>query len=92
MLCVMPKTPLTATSDCAAEYSPFFGIEKGAVLQEARVFNESHLNARQCQQVTGTLILPRCVCHYPSSIRFKHLCRSLPSCCTCFAKERPSAR
>ena len=39
----------------AAEYSPFFGIEKGAVLQEARIFNESHINARQCQQVISRL-------------------------------------
>lgn len=39
----------------AAEYSPFFGIEKGAVLQEARIFNESHINARQCQQVISKI-------------------------------------
>ncbi len=31
---------------CAVEYSPFFGIDKGAVLQEARVFNDPHLDAR----------------------------------------------
>ena len=36
----------------AAEYSPFFGIEKGAVLQEARVFNDPQLDARRCAQVT----------------------------------------
>ena len=35
----------------SAEYSPFFGIEKGAVLQEARVFNEPQLDARRCAQV-----------------------------------------
>ncbi len=35
----------------AAEYSPFYGIEKGAVLQEARIFNDSHVDARRCQQV-----------------------------------------
>jgi hypothetical protein len=36
-----------------AEYSPFYGIEKGAVLQEARVFNDSQLDARRCAQVCG---------------------------------------
>lgn len=33
-----------------AEYSPFYGIEKGAVLQEARIFNDSHIDPRKCQQ------------------------------------------
>jgi coatomer protein complex subunit gamma len=33
------------------EYSPFWGIEKGAVLQEARCFNDSQLDSRRCQQV-----------------------------------------
>ncbi|KAH0454873.1 hypothetical protein IEQ34_016797 [Dendrobium chrysotoxum] len=32
------------------EYSPFLGIEKGAVLQEARVFNDPQLDARRCSQ------------------------------------------
>lgn len=35
----------------AAEYSPFYGIEKSAVLQEARVFNDPQLDARRCAQV-----------------------------------------
>lgn len=35
----------------AAEYSPFLGIEKGAVLQEARVFNDPQLDSRRCSQV-----------------------------------------
>lgn len=35
----------------AADYSPFLGIEKGAVLQEARVFNDPQLDARRCSQV-----------------------------------------
>jgi len=36
----------------AAEYySPFLGIEKGAVLQEARVFHDPQLDARRCCQV-----------------------------------------
>lgn len=42
------------------EYSPFFGIEKGAVLQEARIFNDSHINARQCQQVITKLLYLLC--------------------------------
>ena len=33
------------------EYSPFYGIEKGAVLQEARIFNDPHIDPRRCQQV-----------------------------------------
>ena len=36
----------------AVEYSPFFGIEKGAVLQEARVFNDPQLDPRRCSQVS----------------------------------------
>jgi coatomer protein complex subunit gamma len=35
----------------ALDFSPFWGIEKGAVLQEARCFNDSQLDARRCQQV-----------------------------------------
>ncbi|CAL9151207.1 unnamed protein product [Musa hybrid cultivar] len=38
----------------AAEYSPFLGIEKGTVLQEARVFNDPQLDARRCAQVEAT--------------------------------------
>lgn len=38
-------------SEDGLDYSPFWGIEKGAVLQEARCFNESQLDARRCQQV-----------------------------------------
>ena len=36
---------------CAVEYSPFYGIEKGAVLQEARIFHGPNLDPRRCQQV-----------------------------------------
>ena len=35
----------------AVEYSPFFGIEKGAVLQEARAFHDPQLDVRRCSQV-----------------------------------------
>jgi len=38
------------------EYSPFWGIEKGAVLQEARCFNDSQLDSRKCQQVITKLL------------------------------------
>ena len=40
----------------AVEYSPFYGIEKGAVLQEARIFNDSHVDPRRCQQVITKLL------------------------------------
>jgi hypothetical protein len=36
---------------CAVEYSPFYGIEKGAVLQEARIFHDPNLDTRRCSQV-----------------------------------------
>ncbi|GFY89689.1 coatomer gamma-2 subunit, putative [Actinidia rufa] len=42
--------------DDEAEYSPFLGIEKGAVLQEARVFNDPQLDARRCSQVITKLL------------------------------------
>ncbi|XP_051145035.1 coatomer subunit gamma-like [Andrographis paniculata] len=42
--------------DEEVEYSPFFGIEKGAVLQEARVFNDPQLDARRCSQVITKLL------------------------------------
>ena len=51
--CVLSHQP----PDCASlvpgavEYSPFYGIEKGAVLQEARMFNDRNIDARRCQQV-----------------------------------------
>lgn len=33
------------------EYSPFYGIEKGAVLQEARQFHNPQIEARKARQV-----------------------------------------
>ncbi|XP_071691790.1 coatomer subunit gamma-like [Rutidosis leptorrhynchoides] len=42
--------------DEEAEYSPFSGIEKGAVLQEARVFNDPQLDSRRCSQVITKLL------------------------------------
>eukprot|EP00889_Picochlorum_renovo_P002269 jgi/Picre1/29299/NNA_004691.t1 len=38
------------------EFSPFYGIEKGLVLQETRVFNEAHVDPRKCQQVITKLL------------------------------------
>lgn len=38
------------------EYSPFFGIEKGAVLQEARAFHDPQLDVRRCSQVITKLL------------------------------------
>ncbi|RWV92681.1 hypothetical protein GW17_00044920, partial [Ensete ventricosum] len=43
--------------DFVVEYSPFYGIEKGAVLQEARVFHDPQLDARRCSQVSLSQIL-----------------------------------
>nr|CAB3501492.1 unnamed protein product [Digitaria exilis] len=42
--------------DEEVEYSPFFGIEKGAVLQEARAFHDPQLDARRCSQVITKLL------------------------------------
>ena len=55
--CAPCLTPTEATAFTrsvllgAVEYSPFYGIEKGAVLQEARIFNDPHIDPRRCQQV-----------------------------------------
>eukprot|EP00898_Chlorokybus_atmophyticus_P002159 jgi/Chlat1/2944/Chrsp2S04678 len=38
------------------EYSPFWGIEKGAVLQESRIFHDPQLDARRCAQVITKLL------------------------------------
>ncbi|KAJ6310658.1 hypothetical protein OIU76_015390 [Salix suchowensis] len=42
--------------DDEADYSPFLGIEKGAVLQEVRVFNDPQLDPRRCSQVITKLL------------------------------------
>ena len=85
------------------EYSPFWGIEKGAVLQEARCFNESQLDARRCQQVRRRRLVTSV--RLPTRLRvsafvraaqyltFAHPTsarRSLPSCCTCATKATRS--
>jgi len=38
------------------EHSPFWAIEKGAVLQEARCFNDTQISSRKCQQVITKLL------------------------------------
>jgi coatomer protein complex subunit gamma len=38
------------------EFSPFYGIDKGAVLLEARMFNDAQIDARRCQQVITKLL------------------------------------
>jgi len=42
--------------DSVEEISPFWGIDKGTVLQEARCFNEPQLDSRKCQQVITKLL------------------------------------
>lgn len=42
--------------DSTEELSPFCGIEKGKVLQEARCFNDAQIDARKCQQVITKLL------------------------------------
>ncbi|KAK9828275.1 hypothetical protein WJX74_006878 [Apatococcus lobatus] len=46
--------------DEETEFSPFFGIEKGLVLQEARIFNSPQIDARKCQQVITKLLYLLC--------------------------------
>ena len=36
--------------------SPFDGIEKGAVLQDCRIFNDVQLNTRKCEDVLVRLL------------------------------------
>lgn len=59
--------------DDAMEFSPFWGIEKGAVLQEARCFNDSQLDARRCQQVRRFLLLQQAPSPPPSFSSFSFL-------------------
>lgn len=54
-----PHTQPT-THTHTAEFSPFYGIDKGAVLQEARCFNDPQIDARKCQQVCVACV-PACL-------------------------------
>mmetsp|Transcript_25544 Transcript_25544/g.46494 ORF Transcript_25544/g.46494 Transcript_25544/m.46494 type:complete len:926 (-) Transcript_25544:399-3176(-) len=42
--------------DDETEFSPFYGIDKSIVLQEARVFNDTQIDPRKCQQVITKLL------------------------------------
>jgi len=42
--------------DSTEELSPFCGVEKAKVLQEARCFNDAQIDARKCQQVITKLL------------------------------------
>ena len=63
LLVSAPHAPFVLTRVAAAEYSPFYGIEKGAVLQEARCFNDPHIDARRCQQVCPCTVIVRAAGH-----------------------------
>ena len=79
---------------CAVEYSPFYGIEKGAVLQEARIFNDPHIDPRRCQQVRSVVgEEPVYLCKADLRL-ITHLRRrrSSQSCCICSARGRLSPR
>lgn len=56
MALVQPAMKKEDDRDDEEEYSPYLGIEKGAVLQEARVFNDPHVDARRCAQVITKLL------------------------------------
>eukprot|EP00245_Coleochaete_scutata_P011586 TRINITY_DN4319_c0_g2_i1.p1 TRINITY_DN4319_c0_g2~~TRINITY_DN4319_c0_g2_i1.p1 ORF type:complete len:907 (-),score=212.04 TRINITY_DN4319_c0_g2_i1:451-3171(-) len=56
MSLIQPGNKKDEDRDEETEYSPFFGIEKGAVLQEARIFHDPQLDARRCAQVITKLL------------------------------------
>lgn len=56
MALAQPAAKKEDDRDDEEEYSPFLGIEKGAVLQEARVFHDPHVDARRCAQVITKLL------------------------------------
>jgi coatomer protein complex subunit gamma len=56
MALVQPALKKDDDIDDDSEYSPFYGIEKSAVLQEARCFNDRELDARRCAQVITKLL------------------------------------
>ncbi|KAK3240866.1 hypothetical protein CYMTET_49332 [Cymbomonas tetramitiformis] len=64
MAAEQPQTAANAVRDTVKkdedkeeeELSPFYGIEKGAVLQESRVFNDPQIDVRRCQQIITKLL------------------------------------
>lgn len=75
------------------EYSPFLGIEKSAVLQEARVFNDPQLDSRRCSQVI-LFGVPYWffevwnLCNFLNRNLIPQCCRLLSSFCTYSIKGR----
>lgn len=56
MAMVSDERALAKMKDEDLILSPFDGIEKGAVLQECRIFNDLQLNTRRCEQVLVRLL------------------------------------
>lgn len=59
-----------------AEYSPFYGIEKGAVLQEARIFHDPNLDPRRCSQARRA---PRAAGPHPARRRRSGCACAMPA-------------
>lgn len=56
MAMVSDERALAKMKDEDYVISPFEGIEKGAVLQECRIFNDNQLNTSRCEQVLVRLL------------------------------------
>lgn len=56
MAMVSDERALAKMKDEDTIMSPFEGIEKGAVLQECRIFNDNQLNTARCEQVLVRLL------------------------------------
>lgn len=56
MAMVSDERALAKMKDEDMIVSPFDGIEKGAVLQECRIFNDNQLNTARCEQVLVRLL------------------------------------
>lgn len=56
MAMVSDERALAKMKDEDIIMSPFEGIEKGAVLQECRIFNDNQLNTARCEQVLVRLL------------------------------------
>lgn len=56
MAMVSDERALAKMKDEDIIMSPFEGIEKGAVLQECRIFNDNQLNTSRCEQVLVRLL------------------------------------
>jgi coatomer subunit gamma len=56
MAMMTDERALSKMKDDDVTVSPFDGIEKGAVLQECRIFNDRQLNTRRCEDVLVRLL------------------------------------